>query len=116
MKFLTDENIATSVAKFLRSQHHDVKDVKEEKLFGANDMELLGISVKENRIILTHDKDFANISHNRHIGHSGILILRLFDQSPTNVVEKLKRLFKEIPEKKLSTSVIIIREDYIEID
>ena len=32
MKFLTDENIASSVLKSLRNENFDVKDIKEERL------------------------------------------------------------------------------------
>jgi len=116
MKFLTDENIAVSVVKFLRSENYDVKDVKEERLFGISDFEVLKIAIKEERIIITHDKDFENISRNRSIEHRGIILIRLFDQSPENVIVKLKEILerKEIIDK-IENSVITIREDYVEI-
>jgi hypothetical protein len=37
IKFLTDENIATSLVKAIRKKGCDVKDIKEEKLFGIED-------------------------------------------------------------------------------
>ncbi len=46
MKFLTDENIATSVVRGLRKKGFDIKDVKEEKLYGSSDKELLQIACK----------------------------------------------------------------------
>jgi len=116
MKFLTDENIAVSVIKFLRSKNYDVKDVKEEQLFGTSDFKLLKMAASEDRIIITHDKDFANISRNRSIGHKGIIIIRLLDQSPKTVIEKLDDLFKTGKEERIKTSVLTIRDYYTEID
>ncbi len=116
MKFLTDENIAVSVVRFLRSKNHDVKDVKEEKLFGTDDFKLLETAVREKRVVITHDKDFANISRNRSIGHEGIIIIRLLNQSAKNVMDKLDGLFKAESEEKIKNSVIIMRDYYIEFE
>jgi len=102
--------------KFLRSRKHGVKDVKEEKLFGYDDYKLLQIAAKENRVIITHDKDFANISRNRSTIHSGIIIIRLFDQSPENAIEKLQALLEMESEIKIKGSIITIREDRIEVE
>ena len=62
MRFLADENISNSLIKTLRSLNHDVIDLKEKKLQGLNDNLLVKKANEENRIILTHDKDFSNIS------------------------------------------------------
>ena len=40
-RFLTDENIAKSLVRKLRDEGHDVKDIKEEKLFGTSDKEIV---------------------------------------------------------------------------
>ena len=41
LKFLTDENISPSLVRTLRNKKYDVKDIKEEKLFGTSDTEIL---------------------------------------------------------------------------
>ncbi len=61
LKFLTDENIFPSLVNALRSKSYNVKDIKEEKLLGISDSEALKLAFKENRVVITHDKDFANI-------------------------------------------------------
>ena len=35
--------------------------LKEEGLFGISDKEVLALAFKENRAVITHDKDFANL-------------------------------------------------------
>lgn len=46
MKFLTDENIAISVVKFLRNKGFDVKDIKEESLYGLSDKFIFELAKK----------------------------------------------------------------------
>ncbi len=45
LKFLADENIAKSLVRALRQNGYDVKDIKEEKLFGISDKEVINRSV-----------------------------------------------------------------------
>ncbi len=60
MKFIADVNVAQVVIKFLHHAGHDVIDVK--KVFPkASDIKIISLASKENRIILTHDKDFFQI-------------------------------------------------------
>ncbi len=75
MKFLTDENIAISVVKHLRNKGHDVKDVKEESLYGSPDKDIFELAKKENRIILTHDKDFIAISKSYQTDFDGAILI-----------------------------------------
>jgi len=61
MKFLVDENIPHSLIAFLIEKNHQILDVKNSKYRQANDEELSDLSVKENYIIITFDKDFLGI-------------------------------------------------------
>ncbi len=61
MRFLIDENVIPVVVSLLRKEGYDVKDIKEEKLYGLKDSELFRIAIKEKRTVITHDKDFTNI-------------------------------------------------------
>ncbi len=114
LKFLTDENIATFVVKELRARGYDVKDIKEAKFFGISDKEVLGMAKKEGRIVITHDKDFANMIINPNQKHSGVIIIRFYDQSPENVAKKLLLRLAEI-KNKAKGSVVIVSDEYIKI-
>jgi predicted nuclease of predicted toxin-antitoxin system len=59
---IADENIHPAVVAYLRSTGHDVVDVKEEGLNGADDLTLIRRSVAEKRVILTHDGDFGTLA------------------------------------------------------
>ena len=115
LRFLTDEKISTSLVRALRNKGHNVKDIKEEKLFGTSDKEIVNISMKENRIILTHDKDFANISDFPIQSHNGIVLIRYKDQSPDNVIAKFIPLLDTRLKNKFKKSLVTIKDEFIKI-
>ena len=114
MKFLTDENVATSVLYALRKGGFQVKDVKEENMQGATDKEILRLAFRENRIIITHDKDFANVASS-NILHKGIILLRFRNQNPRNVVETLTKVLQSYIEEKIQDNLTVISETQVVI-
>ncbi len=114
MKFLTDENVATSVYTALIEEGFNVKDIKEGSLHGSSDKEILKLANKEKRIIITHDKDFANV-FNQKIKHNGIILLRFRLQLPKIVITTLLNLLKSEIKNKLENNVTILSEDKIKI-
>ncbi len=61
MKFLADVNIPQSVILFLSKAGYDVLDIKKKSL-KLTDTEIVSIAKKENRTILTRDKDFIALT------------------------------------------------------
>jgi predicted nuclease of predicted toxin-antitoxin system len=61
LKFKLDENMPADLSTFLRNQGHDVADVGEEGLAGADDPPVLHAAAGEGRILFTFDLDFADI-------------------------------------------------------
>ncbi len=112
IKFLLDENIAISVLKYLRKEGYEVRDLKEEKLFGIDDIEIIKMAYREERIIITHDKDFIELSKINK--HHGILLFRLPKQSPENVIKRLDYILNSNIKNKLK-KVIIVLDDYLRI-
>ncbi len=115
LKFLTDENVSASLVNVLRAKGYNTKDIKEEKLFGIKDTEVIKIAFKENRVIITHDKDFANLLNYSLIKHKGVILLRFTNQSPDNVIKLFIPILKQIKENKIRNSLVIIGDDYIKI-
>ena len=58
MRFLVDENTGVYVAKWLRSQKHEVFSVYQEAR-GINDTLIIQKAFQENLILITSDKDFG---------------------------------------------------------
>ena len=115
MKFLTDENIATSVVHALRSADFDVKDIKEEKLQGTPDKEIISLALKEKRVVITHDKDYAEIIK-KYKEIEGIILIRLKNQSASNVQKRLFYLLRSRLFNKVQKNLVTITESQIIID
>lgn len=64
MKFITDENLGIRVPQYLRTLGYNVVSVIEVAL-SKPDTDILDIANKENRIILTTDKDFDESVENK---------------------------------------------------
>lgn len=60
MKVIIDENISNEIKKLLVKAKCDVLDLKDKQLRQLTDRQIIDTAVKENRIILTHDKDFLS--------------------------------------------------------
>lgn len=76
LKFLCDENIDPLVIQFMKEHGLDAKGVKELKLKGKTDEQILKRSVKQQRVVLTHDSDFGKIVYSRKVTFVGIIFLR----------------------------------------
>jgi predicted nuclease of predicted toxin-antitoxin system len=59
MKFLLDMGLARSTAEHLRQGGHDAVHLREQGLQRLPDQDIVDKAVREGRIILTHDLDFA---------------------------------------------------------
>ena len=102
MFFLADENIASSAIHALRHAGHSVFDVKEEGRFGLADNAIVALAVRQQSIILTHDKDF--LMQRR----TPVLLLRFHDQHPQHIVRYLLPFIQSRFARKLTKGITII--------
>ena len=94
MKFMVDECTGPTVAKWLVHQGHDVVSVFDAAR-GSEDDHILEWAVREDRVLITIDKDFGELIFREKKPHRGIVLLRLNDQSPANSIAALERLFQQ---------------------
>lgn len=76
MKFVVDENLGSSISKWLRQQGHDVKCIGADYP-GMNDRIVLKKAYEESRILITNDKDFGELVFKYQQPHCGIIFLRI---------------------------------------
>lgn len=115
LKILADENVAPSVVEALRKEGFSVFTIYEEELSGSSDKEILKLAKKERRIVLTHDKDFGNLIHQPSLFHGGVILLRLRNQSPQNVISSLIPFLKKIKTDKIKNRLVVFQEGKIRI-
>lgn len=108
MKFLTDENISKNTIRTLRENDFEVKDVKEENLEGSRDIDLVKLSNRENLLIITMDKDFAQMQAEGLI-KIGIILILDKRQNSQQITERLVDFLKNNSQEELEGKLTIIR-------
>lgn len=93
MRFLVDECTGPLVARSLREQGHDVLSVYEDAR-GIDDDSVIAMAQRENRILITNDKDFGEKVYREHRPHHGVILLRLEDERPANAIRVIQRLLQ----------------------
>ncbi len=105
MRFIVDESTGVAVVDYLRSAGHDVLAVAES-MPGADDVDILARASAEGRILITNDKDFGELVFRSSQPHSGILLLRLRDESASNRVRVVRAVLDRYADRLIGSFVI----------
>lgn len=106
MRFLVDENTGVVVARWLRSQDHEVFSVYEEAR-GIDDNQILEKAFNENWILITSDKDFGEKVYREQRSHRGVILLRLENERSANKIDALQRLLTNHSKQLLNNFVVV---------
>ena len=115
MRFKIDENLHTGIANLLCQAGHDAIAVFDQDLQGHSDIEIASVCREEKRAIVTMDLDFSDIREFPPQNFSGIIVLRLDDQSRANSQEIIKRLLPLLDTEPLVGCLWIVDEKRIRI-
>ena len=96
------------VASWLREEGYDVFSVFEEAR-GAADEELIRRARRENRVLVTSDKDFGEKVFREGKAHGGIVLLRLQDQRWVNQQRVIRTLLQN--EEPLAGRFLVVGDD-----
>ncbi len=91
MRFLANENIPVKSSHFLKEQGHNITHIGEDNP-SIKDEEVMSIANKEDRIIITFDRDYGNLIFRDGYNAPGVIYLRLQDYTPTSPGEFLQSL------------------------
>src|SRR5215510_13835049 len=82
MRIIANENVSGTVIRKLRERGHDVVSVKES-MRAASDEVVLARAQSEQRLVLTHDKDFGELAFRYGLSAScGVVLFRLSGLDP----------------------------------
>lgn len=105
MKFLANENFPLAAVKFIESKSHDIKFIGWD-FTGITDEEVMDLAIKENRTILTFDKDYGELIFKyNHKPTAGVIFLRLQSYTPDEPGKIIANLIKSAgfdPRNKLT--------------
>jgi len=95
MDFLANENFPLFSIKLLRNAGHNVASVIEETP-GAKDLDILKRARRENRIVLTFDRDYGELIYrHRSFIPGGIVYFRFDPSTPEEPAKILSKILKE---------------------
>ena len=78
----------------MREQGHEVSSVFEGAR-GATDEDVLHEAHRENRVLVTSDKDFGEKAFREGLPHEGIVLLRLKDRRATRQMKLIQELLRQ---------------------
>lgn len=95
MDFLANENFPLLSIELLRNADYNVASVIEETP-GAKDSAILRRAHKENRVILTFDRDYGELIYrHRSFIPNGVVYFRFDPSTPEEPAEILSKILKE---------------------
>ena len=112
MAFLLDENIAAALADKLDKAGHDVEravDVSELGE-GVDDTAIRRYAVREDRLIVTSDDDFARMPVD---SHSGVFYVPDQSITPHELYHIIQRVIDVFPDREAMETVTYITTDWL---
>lgn len=95
LKIKLDENLGKTAQKVLKDAGYKAERPCDEGISGYPDEEIWEFVCREGLFFITLDADFCDIRRFPPGSHSGILILRLTNQSRETVRQVLTKIIKE---------------------
>ena len=113
MRLLVDENVARDIIDWLRTSGHDVTWASEMQP-GALDEQWAAIAEREDRIVLTQDKDFGEIVFRDRGSQCGVILMRLENLTAHESLLRLQSAWSVI-EANPGRVFIVISESKIRV-
>lgn len=111
MSFLLDENVDLRVATFLEARGHQVTSIARDYAHALPDQAVLALAVREERILITHDRDFGELVFRQRQAHAGVIYLRIQPPDINLLLSRLEELLKLPPER--FTEFLVLTETRI---
>lgn len=115
MRFKIDENLPVDIAEILQQAGHEADTVHSEGITGTDDLNISRICQREQRILITLDMGFSDISTFPPSEFEGIIVLRLIHQDKLYVLKIIHRLLSTLDDGGLKGKLWIVDEKRIRI-
>lgn len=116
MRFKLDENLGTMARDALRAAGHDVSTVYEQDLGGSPDQTIFEVCQREERALVTLDRDFGEVlrfpPHESH----GIVVLALRSHpSLQEIMARLTDFLAVLDQRPLANELWIVEAGRVRI-
>ena len=106
-KLLADENVPIEAVKALKRKGVDIVSVIEFSP-GLNDREVLNLANREDRILVTFDKDFGELVVREKVKVKGLILLRFVPKSPQQIARRIWQILtSQVP---IENSLLVVKE------
>jgi predicted nuclease of predicted toxin-antitoxin system len=106
VRWIADECVSARLVKLLREGGHDVAYVAEMAASAA-DTEIISLARRENRLLLTDDKDFGELVVRRRWPVPGLVLMRVASEQPETRWKRLKAAIAHFNEGLYGRYVVI---------
>ena len=110
MRFLADMCVDVRVVEWLREQGHDAIHLRDEGLHKMPNGEIFKKGIKENRVIITFDLDFAEIAALTGGEKTSVVLFRLKNTRAPNVISHLSKVIQESLDDFEKGAVVVVEE------
>ena len=80
----------------------------------TKDPQVLAFATGRDEVLLTEEKDFGGIVHNRRHQHAGVVLMRMNERSPTDRVARTLRVIS-IQETRLKNAFTVISSKRVRV-
>ncbi|MCY4575843.1 MAG: DUF5615 family PIN-like protein [Chloroflexi bacterium] len=115
VRFKLDENLPAEMTAQFEQEGHDTATIVGQGMAGARDYEVANACVEEERVLVTLDTDFANITSYPPANYFGIVVFRLNDQSRDRIAATGDRFLRSLTTDSLAGQLWIVEEARIRI-
>lgn len=77
MRFLLDQNIDARLVPVLVSHGHAVTRIGRDHPHDMSDEDILALAYREQRVVVTNDRDFGELVFRHGRPHAGVILFRL---------------------------------------
>ncbi len=89
-RFLVDESVGVDVARLLQRSGWNARFVGDVKLLGREDEDILAFAMRDDRVLLTHDRDFLDWQRFPEHRNPGVVLLPGSQGDVVALVEALR--------------------------
>jgi len=115
MRIKLDENLPASAGEVLLAFGHDVDTVEGEGMVGAPDDEVVAAASAADRLLITLDRGMGDVRRYPPGHHSGVIVLRLEDQSAASARRAIEGLASTHDLDPLVGCVVVFQRGLVRI-
>jgi predicted nuclease of predicted toxin-antitoxin system len=115
MKFFANENIFEPIIDYLRNVGKDILSIREAGLSGISDNEVYQLACKEERVIITMDKDFSRMFRFPPEKCGGIIVVKIYRRTVDDTLKIFKKYFSSLKEEDIKKNLVIVTPENVRI-